>query len=190
MKRGIEAFSLIELMVVIAIVAILAAVAVPAYKDYTIKAKISRALVVLEDLVRQSIILHMRGSLPAAGSSSSVTINGVTFVSTIPNTYSVPSTVNVAEFLNHAPHTLSNEFAWCVYIPGLDGMKVVSPNTTPYVAPTTARGQRDRLCMKIAEVNGIYKTYCGVWDPADIYSIPQAYVPGGCNCANVYSKAC
>lgn len=38
-------FTLIELMIVIAIVAILVAIALPAYQDYTIRAKVGEALV-------------------------------------------------------------------------------------------------------------------------------------------------
>lgn len=44
MKKMQQGFTLIELMIVIAIIGILAAVALPAYQDYTTRAKISEGI--------------------------------------------------------------------------------------------------------------------------------------------------
>jgi type IV pilus assembly protein PilA len=45
MKQIQKGFTLIELMIVIAIIGILAAVALPAYQDYTVRAKVSEGII-------------------------------------------------------------------------------------------------------------------------------------------------
>src|SRR5687768_12711797 len=44
MKKIQQGFTLIELMIVIAILGILMAIAIPAYQDYTVRAKVSEGL--------------------------------------------------------------------------------------------------------------------------------------------------
>lgn len=70
MKKVQQGFTLIELMIVIAIIGILAAVALPAYQDYTVRAKASE-LILAASACRTSITETVQSAsvLPAVADS-------------------------------------------------------------------------------------------------------------------------
>ncbi|HEV8097481.1 MAG TPA: pilin [Burkholderiales bacterium] len=65
-KRLQQGFTLIELMIVVAIIGILAAVALPAYQDYTIRAKMSEVILALSACRTSITEVYQSGGSPPA----------------------------------------------------------------------------------------------------------------------------
>jgi type IV pilus assembly protein PilA len=133
MKKVQQGFTLIELMIVVAIIGILAAVALPAYQDYTVRAKVSE-IVLATSPGRTAVSEYFQtvGSMPPSMASAGITNNTSQYVSSI--TYGVSG--NVA--------TIS-AFAVAATVGGgvlvTDGVQIVGTGTP-------ATGQVSWVCSK------------------------------------------
>ncbi len=172
MKRSIQkGFTLIELMIVVAIIGILAAVALPAYQDYTVRAKLSEGIVAASAL--KNVIVDgftsdgMPGVLAAAGSINAQPNNSkyVTSIIAAPLTGELAVTfVNAATGLPAAGSNTLN------FTPGVKTGAGVAVALAPGL-----QGSIDWGCSSAGQV----KALATVTNPT-IGLVPVRYAPSEC----------
>jgi type IV pilus assembly protein PilA len=156
MKYLQKGFTLIELMIVVAIIGILAAVALPAYQDYTIRAKMSE-LILAMSACRTSIteVYQSGGTGPGAGSwgcESGIASKYVASVVTDPNGVVTATVQNISPLVDTMTVTL---------VPLVD--------TAGAIAPADVTADMGK---------GLYGWRCG--SAGDGTSVKMNYLPGSC----------
>jgi type IV pilus assembly protein PilA len=82
MKKVQQGFTLIELMIVVAIIGILAAVAIPAYQDYTVRARIGNALSAVDSIKTAIAVCAQEAGGVLTSCDSLTDLGGITFTPT------------------------------------------------------------------------------------------------------------
>lgn len=155
-----KGFTLIELMIVVAIIGILAAVALPAYQDYTVRAKVSE-LILAASSCRTSITEIVQSS---TGPDFSVALAAT------------PCSFNLTKYVASGSVGTAGEIIVVGNDTNLGGSTLPTANSivlTPYtdtaatvaLAPTTDGGK----------TVAVWK--CG---PAAVNPMPAKYLPGSC----------
>ena len=174
MKRFMQkGFTLIELMIVVAIIGILAAVALPAYQDYTVRAKVSEAVIA--------------GSSVKSMFSEAFQTDGITGLSNAGTAYStVAKAEKQSKYVDDITALAASPWTITVAVAanagngiptGLNGQTITfSPNVQGAVPVATSQGAIDWACGSVTTLNAVARKLKNV----AAGTLPAKYAPAEC----------
>jgi len=175
MRTKCAAFNLFELLAVVAVIAILASAAVPRYRDYILRSRVTEAFIILEEL--RSTLVEFN-STTNSWPNSSLRFNSYTLT---PGSYIAFTAGNVVALRYEVN---GDRVRVTAKVSNLTG---VHPD---YIEPITAgatnpAGNRNTVHTVTTLSQGIYNTYCGSWSTDDPEDVPLRYLPTSCTCTNL-----
>ncbi len=173
MVSSYRAFSLIELMVVIAIVAALSAAALPAYKTYILRAEASKAAMIMSDITNKLIEAHERGVF----NCTSTTFNYGDTVFTVNSGGPPPVTgyepvVRIGITTYYGPYNCNSNNTIGSVQASINNIYGVDEQIT----------ELEFICIVGKSSEGIIDKICGVWNESIPWQVPTIYLPTGYDC--------
>lgn len=166
-------------MVVVAIVGVLAAVAVPAYKNYSNNVKISKALSLSFNVLKQASTTNA-GNIPTNIQPVSATpIDGLS------NAYAISESGPWAIWYNYV-----NDSAAYITV-AVSGLNIdtyptyFDPNIEGVGYSIFTNASSSMLNVGIKIVDGVVELKCGTWSSGNGANIPIGMLPHQCTCANI-----
>jgi type IV pilus assembly protein PilA len=160
-------FTLIELMIVVAIIAILAAIALPAYQDYTVKAKISEALI-----SASSAKLTVSEAFETDGFAAVAVAAAAWTIATTPSKYLQSVSISNAGIVTATVSATAGNG-----IPtGLNGRTIVlTPSINGVILAPASQGAIDWSCASDAFATAVARGL-----PYTAGDLPARYAPSEC----------
>lgn len=170
MQKG---FTLIELMIVVAIIGILAAVALPAYQDYTVRAKVSEAVIaassaksMMSEAFQTDGVTGLNAAA-AAYNSIGVSQKRSKYVGNVTIAPATPWTITVAVAAN-AGNGMPT---------GLNGQTLTfSPNVQGVTPVATSQGAIDWACGSTTVATATARSLVN----RAVGTLPAKYAPSEC----------
>lgn len=178
MQTTQKGFTLIELMIVVAIIGILAAIALPAYQDYTIRSKVSEAIIAGTAAKAAMSEAFMADS--TTGLTSTATnwnLSAGTTDNAGPTASKYVARVNIGTISPWAITIRINATAGNGIPVGLNTQTIVfTPNVNNIPPTTAARGAIDWACTSATNANATARGLTGMLAG----SLPAKYAPSEC----------